>query len=168
MIQQHNNPFAKLALITPKSQLGYYDQYCQTQVVGRVNVDRSPFRRKVDLWFAGLSIAARKQLEPTSLKKKESAQFITGEIFNGENNWRIHLIMLVSIAVDGKLEVIQDPSRMIDIANGLAAAGVEHIVEMLREGDQTPIWNLSEALDLLQSDIYRTKDPADLLNEVFQ
>ena len=41
---------------------------------------------------------------------------------------------------------------MMDIANGLAAAGVPHIVRMLNEGVESPIWNLSDAFEkLLQS-----------------
>ena len=41
----------------------------------------------------------------------------------------------------------------MDIANSLAAAGVPHIVKMLSEGPQRPIWNLSDAFEkLLQSD----------------
>ena len=56
--------------------------------------------------------------------------------------------MLVAIAVDG-VEVVADPNRMMQIANRLAAAGVPYIVEMLEEGDQPPIWNLSDALEQL-------------------
>jgi hypothetical protein len=28
----------------------------------------------------------------------------------------------------------------------MAAAGVPHVVDMLRDGDQDPIWNLSESV----------------------
>ena len=164
MTQQYHNPFAKLGLIVPKAQRDYYDQYCQTQTVGGANIDRSPFRRMVDFWFTGLSLAARKQLEPIDLTKKEPSQFITGEIFGGEDSWRIQVIMLVAIAVEENLEIVQYPHCMMDIANGLAAAGVPHIVEMLREGNHNPIWNLSDALDeLLRSDSYG-KDDKDLSN----
>ena len=56
--------------------------------------------------------------------------------------------MLVAIAVEeGNVEIVGDPRRMIAIANGLAAAGVPLIVEMLRDGDSDPIWNLSDVLD---------------------
>lgn len=147
MAQQYHNPFAKIGLIAPIAQNDVYDQYCQTQTVGKANLDRSPFRRKVDLWFAGLSLAARKQLEPVNLAKQETSQFITGAIFDGDDNWRIQIVMLVAIAVEENLEIVGDPRRMMDIANGLAAVGVDLIVEMLREGGQPPIWNLSEALD---------------------
>ena len=54
--------------------------------------------------------------------------------------------MLVAIAIDGNVEIVGEPRRMIAIANGLAAAGVPDIVEMLRDGAQDPIWNLSDAL----------------------
>ena len=55
--------------------------------------------------------------------------------------------MLVAIAVKGNVEIVSEPRRMMDIANGLAAAGVPHIVEMLRRNrDQDPIWNLSDSL----------------------
>lgn len=55
--------------------------------------------------------------------------------------------MLIAIAVEGNVEIVSEPRRMMAIANGLAAAGVPHIVEMLRDGDQEPIWNLSGSLD---------------------
>lgn len=154
MAQQYHNPFAKLGLIIPDIQQDYYDQYCQTQTVGKINVDRIPFRRMVDLWLAGLSFAARKQLKPMDLTKEETHRFITGEIFDGEDSWRIQVIMLVAITIDGNLEIVLEPRKMMDIANGLAASGVEMIVDMLREGDQVPIWNLSDALDeLLRQDL---------------
>ena len=55
--------------------------------------------------------------------------------------------MLIAIKIDGNVEIVGQPRRMITIANGLAAAGVPYIVEMLREDGLDPIWNLSEALD---------------------
>ena len=57
--------------------------------------------------------------------------------------------MLIAIAVEDDVEVVADPNRMMAIANSLAAAGVPYIVEMLEEGREGPIWNLSEALEKL-------------------
>ena len=177
MAQQYHNPFAKLGLIAPEAQRGYYDEYCRTNIVGRTNedADQSPFRRRVDLWFVGFSLAAREQLKPINLTKEKTYQFITGgEIFNGEDSWRIQIITLVAITIEDNLEVVQDPRRMMEIANGLAASGVPHIIDMLNGGNQDPIWNLSEALDeLLRSDSYRevrkdNKDLSKVLNEILR
>lgn len=177
MVEQYHNPFVKLGLIAPEAQRSYYDQYCRTNIVGRTNkdIDQSPFRRRVDLWFAGFSLAARKQLKRIDLTTEKTYQFITGgEIFTGEDSWRIQIITLVAIAIEDNLEVVQDPNCMMDIANGLAAAGVPHIVDMLNKGNQYPIWNLSDALDeLLRSDSYGesyedSKNLSNALNETLR
>lgn len=153
MAQQYNNPFRNMAIISPSTQREHYDHYCQTGQGAKA--DKTPFPRKIDLWFAGLSLAARKNLEPMALKKlkkEEKVDIISGDIFNTDG-WQAQAIMLIAITVDDDLEVVLKPSRMMEIANGLAAAGVPYIVKMLNEGSDSPIWNLSDALDdLLQSD----------------
>ena len=153
MAQQYDNPFRNMNLISPKTQQDDYDHYCQAGQ--RAKADASPFPRKVDLWFAGLSLAARKKLDPIdlkNLKKKETDDIISGDIFNTDG-WQAQAIMLIAVAVKGNLEVVLNPRQMMDIANGLAAAGVPHIMKMLNEGPRTPIWNLSDAFEkLLRSD----------------
>lgn len=47
-------------------------------------------------------------------------------------------------AADGNIEIVGKPRSMITIANGLAPTGVPQIEEMLREGNQDSIWNLSD------------------------
>lgn len=144
MAQRYYNPFAGIDLIAPVEQHDLYDRYCQTG--GRAVIDQSPFPRMVDFWFAGVSVAGRKQLTPVDLSRQETFKFIEGSIFD-RDSWRVQTVMLLAIAVENNVEIVGEPRRMIAIANGLAAAGVPHVVEMLRDGDQDPIWNLSEALD---------------------
>ncbi len=152
MEKKQQNPFANIWLAAPAAQEEHYNLYCQTQRTGKASVKRAPFRRKVDLWFAGLSLAARQRLKPLRLRRNETTSFITGDIFSGDDEWRVSMVMLVAIAVEGDVEVVMEPRRMMDIANGLAAAGVPHIVEMLNNGDQDPIFNLSDALEELLGD----------------
>lgn len=38
---------------------------------------------------------------------------------------------------------------MMAVANGFAVAGLPHLVEMLKDGDAEPIWNLSEEIEVL-------------------
>lgn len=144
MTQRYHNPFAGIDLIAPVEQRDVYDRY--TQSGGRAVVDQSPFPRMVDLWFAGLSLAARNQLEPIDLSGQDTFKFIEGSIFD-RDSWRVQAVMLIAIAIEDNVEIAAEPRRMMAIANGLAAAGVPHIVDMLRDGDQDAIWNLSESLD---------------------
>ena len=151
MAQQSNNPFSNMTVRCLKTQQPDYDEYCQAGQKSRP--DRSPFPRKVDLWFAGISLAVRKNFKPIDLKKKDTVSIIRyGEVFNTDN-WQTQAIMLIAIAVEDDLEIVLNPSRMMDIANSLAAAGVPHIVKMLNEGSENAIWNLSDAFEkLLQSE----------------
>ena len=151
MAQQYDNPFHNMQIISLETQRDDYDHYCQTGQQ-RAKADTSPFPRKVDLWFTGLSLAVRKNLQPIDLTKEKTVNIISGDIFNTDG-WQAQTIMLIAIAVEGKVEVVLEPRRMMDIANSLAAAGVDQIIKMLNEGSQKPIWNLSEAFtELFQSD----------------
>ncbi len=112
------------------------------------------------MWFTGILVAKRKNLEPINLQKQETVDIISGVIFDTDG-WQAQAIMLIAIAVKGNLEIVLNPREMMDIANGLAATGVPHIVKMLNDGPQTPIWNLSDAFEeLLQSDLV-TEEPSD-------
>ncbi len=144
MPDRYHNPFAGVDLIAPIEQRDAYDRYCQTG--GRAIIDQSPFPRMVDFWFMGLSVAARKGLTPAELSKQDTFKFIEGSIFD-RDSWRVQAVMLVAIADEDDVEIVAEPRRMMAIANGLAATGVPYVTEMLQDGDQDPIWNLSEALD---------------------
>ena len=142
---QYYNPFAGIYLVYPVEQEPEYHRYCQTG--GREPIDQSPFGRMVDLWFAGLSVATRKGLSPIDLSGRKTSNMIQGAIFDGKDSWRVQFLMLVAIAVEDDVAIVERPNRMMAIANGLAAAGVPHVVEMLQSGEQPPIWNLTDALE---------------------
>ena len=111
MAQQYDNPFRNMQIISPTSQQSDYDQYCQTGQ--RTKPDASPFPRKVDMWFAGILLAKRKNLEHIDLKKQETVDIISGVIFDTDG-WQAQAIMLIAIAVKGNLEVVLNPREMMD------------------------------------------------------
>ena len=147
MVSRYNNPFAGNQLVYPEDQREHYQRYCSTG--GGRDIDEQPFPRMVDLWFAGLCIAARKGLTAANLTGRITVNMTPGSIFSGEDAWRVQLIRLISLALDNDVEALDRPGGMIAMANGLAAAGVPLIAEMLSDGKQPPIWNLSDAVDEL-------------------
>ena len=145
-MQRYPNPFSNTTLSYPLDQRNLYYQYCRPSSTS--SVEESPFPRPVDLWFAGLSVAARKNLKPVGLTGQRWSGLERGITFDSDS-WRVQIVMLIAIAVEGNVEVVADPNRMMAIANRLAAAGVPYIVQMLEEGGAEPIWNLSDALEQL-------------------
>lgn len=144
MLQKYHNPFASTQILYPEEQRDYYQAYAQS--TGVSHVDRSPFPRMVDLWWAGLLLAVRSGLPPVDLADRKMIHMIDGPILD-RDSWRVQFIMLVSLNLTNDIEIVTRPTEMMNIANSLAAAGLPSVVEMLQDGDQLPIWNLSEALE---------------------
>ena len=102
----------------------------------------------VDLWFLSVCIAARLDLEPADIDKYETRKIIDGSIFSSDP-WRVDTLMMIAIGKTGKVEIVSEPRKIITLANGLAVAGLPKVIEMLKDGDDEPIWNLSDAVDAL-------------------
>lgn len=147
MRQNYYNPFAGTTLVYPTELQPDYQRYCQTG--GRESIDQSPFERMVDMWLAGVAVAARGGLPPVDLSGKQTSNMITGAVFDGRDSWRVQYLMLLAIAIEHDVTVIERPNRIMAMANGLAAAGVPRLVAMLQDGDLHPIWNITEALESL-------------------
>ena len=149
MVQQFYNPFSGDTFSYPKEQQGLYEQYTRFQKSDR-HIDESPFERYIDLWFAGLTLAASRGLAPAD----DTRDFVrsTNLVVLNQDPWRVQMIMLVAIAVEDEVEVIRQPGRMMSLANRLAAVGVPKVAEMLRSGDAEPIWNLSDEFEAMLND----------------
>lgn len=146
MVERYHNPFQTIDINVPVEFHEEFTQYCQTSAGS--NIDYSPFPRMVDLWFLSVCIAARLELEPADIIKDDTRKIIDGSIFSSDP-WRIHTLMLIAIGRTGDVQIVSEPRRIMALANGLAVAGLPKVIEMLKDGDAEPIWNLSDAVDVL-------------------
>jgi hypothetical protein len=144
MADRYFNPFQAIDLYVPVEFHEAFTRYCQTH--GSSNLDQSPFPRMVDMWFLAVCVAARLDLDPVDISKLETKKIIDGAIFTSDP-WRVHTLMLVAISKADDVSVVSEPRRMIAIANGLAVAGLPKVIDMLKDGQGEPIWNLSDAVD---------------------
>ena len=148
MNRRENNPFSTAWLVYPIDQRDDYVRFCQTE--NPSPSDEAPFQRRVDMWFAAVALAARNGLRSVDLRSRSTVSFVQGSIFDSDA-WRVRALMLLALAIEQSIEVVENPARMITIANGLAAVGQPQLVEMLNRGQDRPIWNLSTALEELLS-----------------
>ena len=148
MNRRETNPFATAWVEYPIDQRDDYVRFCQTE--NPSPIDEAPFPRRVDMWFAAVALAARNRLPPVDVRSRSPVQLVQGSTFDSEP-WRVRALMLLALAIDQSIDVVENPVRMMTIANGLAAAGQPHIVEMLIRGQDRPIWNLSRAFEELLS-----------------
>ncbi len=144
MADRYFNPFQAIDINVPVEFHEAFTRYCQRSA--NPVIDQSPFPRMVDLWFLSVCVASRLGLEPANITKYETRKIIDGSIF-GSDPWRVHMLMLIAISKSGDVHVVSEPRKMMALANGLAVAGLPQVIEMLKDGDAEPIWNLSDAID---------------------
>lgn len=148
MADRYFNPFQAIDINVPIEFHEAFTRYCQRSA--NAIIDQSPFPRMVDLWFLSVCVAARLGLEPVDIGKYETRKIIDGSIF-GSDPWRIHVLMLIAIGKTGDVDIVSKPGDMMKLANGLAVAGLPKVIEMLKDGGDVPIWNLSESIDEILS-----------------
>ena len=146
MVDRYSNPFQAIDINVPVEFHEAFTRYCQRSA--DAVIDQSPFPRMVDLWFLSVCVAARLGLEPADTAKHDTRKINDGSIF-GSDPWRVHTLMLIAIGKAGDVQIVSEPRKMMALASGLAVAGIPKVIEMLKDGDAEPIWNLSDAVDSL-------------------
>ena len=146
MADRYFNPFQAIDINVPVEFHEAFTRYCQRSA--NPVIDQSPFPRMVDFWFLSVCVASRLELEPADITKYDTKKIIDGSIF-GSDPWRVHTLMLVAISRSGDVQIVSEPRKMMALTNGLAVAGLPKVIEMLKDGDAQPIWNLSDAVDML-------------------
>lgn len=146
MADRYYNPFQAIDINVPVEFHEAFTRYCQRSA--DAVIDQSPFPRMVDLWFLSVCVAARLGLEPADTSKYDTRKIIDGSIFSNDP-WRVHMLMLIAIGKTGDVHIVSEPRKMMALAHGLAVAGLPKVIEMLKDGEAEPIWNLSDAVDSL-------------------
>jgi hypothetical protein len=51
------------------------------------------------------------------------------------------------------VEIANEPREVLALASGFAVAGMDKLLQMIKDGGSEPIWNLSDELDRLLKNI---------------
>ena len=149
MSERLTNPFVTMEINAPVEFQEHFRRFSQTTGASSVGeLDRKPFPRMVDFWFIALCVAVKKGLKPVSFEGMQTYKAVEGpQIASPE--WRAHALKLIAIAETGNPEVVKEPRRVLEIANGLAFAGMPHVLEALNEAPDEEVFGLSDALKKL-------------------
>lgn len=141
-----SNPFVNAEVNAPTEFQEYFRRYSQTTGASTVGeYDRKPFPRMVDFWFLAIAVAVKLGLKPVKLDGRDTYKAIDGAAIVSPE-WRVHALKLIAIGETKDPEVVKDPRRMMEIANGLAFAGMPHLIEILEEHADDEVFGLSDSL----------------------
>jgi hypothetical protein len=99
----------------------------------------------VDFWFLAICVAVKLRLKPAELEGRATYKAIEGAAVVSPE-WRAHALRLIAIAQTGDVGIVQDPRAMMRIANGLAFAGMPHLIEILEAYPDDVSNNLADEL----------------------
>lgn len=138
------NPFVSAEVNAPIEAQEHFRRYSQSTGVSSVaEYDRKPFPRMVDFWFLSICVAVKKGLRPVSLEGRKTYKAIEGAAIVSPE-WRTHALRLIAIAESGDPEIVKDGRRMMEVANGLAFAGMPILVEILESNPDDEFFGLAD------------------------
>lgn len=149
-MSRYHNPYQTTELRAPKIYEEEIRRYTlRIMEGGKKYPSKSPFPRMVDIWFLALCLGSLKNpARRKKLSQKETFKFIEGTIFQSDA-WRVDLISLLVVAYSEDVKILEDPKKVIQLCNELAAIGFPEVFEMLESGKSEPIWNISDEIFLL-------------------
>lgn len=151
------NPYANVPLRIPAREWESVRRFTTTfrrEDGSEPNIDQSPFTRYVDLWWAALILGVR---EGRRSRPSEWHDFTPAVVFN-QDPWRIRELELIALAETDGTEVLDDPGRVIAIANEYAATGISILIEQMT-GQTEPIWAVTSLLRSLAEQDLRGGTP---------
>lgn len=141
-----NTSFAGVEVNAPVEFREYFQRYSQSTGASTVaDLDRKPFPRMVDFWFLAICVAVKLKLKPIDLEGRDTYKAIEGSAVISPE-WRADALRLIAISESGETEIVQDPRRMMRIANGLAFAGMPRLIEILEQSPDDEMFGLSDEL----------------------
>jgi len=146
-IRRDYNPFANIDIHLPNAYWQDVRRFSRTggaDEPGKGDPAEIPFNRYIDFWTLAACVGIG-QNSFVSLEQGEKHRFITGSVLQGDLQ-RIELLMLLSIAHTGDPFIVNQPRKIVEIAEGYAAGGFPTILEMLREGHLPAAQNLTRSL----------------------
>jgi hypothetical protein len=138
------NPFTQLELRLPDAYRDQVTKYSRTfgDAGSSSKTEDSPFERYVDVWMASICVAVAQGREVEVPTAAKTWRFEYGSRLQGQTAW-IDVLQLLAVAHFRDPLVVADARRVIDLANAFAAVGLPVVLQMLADGHDRPLWNLS-------------------------
>jgi hypothetical protein len=138
------NPFASFEIHIPKKYQETVKQFCRTS--SRDTPESVPFERQVDFWFMAFLIAVNKQLEP--VKELDTYNATVASILSTDIK-RVSYMQLTVLGITEKFEILADHRAVFNFCLELANAGMPHLIQVLRDPDDRPLWSILSEIDNL-------------------
>ena len=106
--------------------------------------EEKPFNLYLDFWLLAVAVGSAKS-HHVPIDPGDRHRFIEGGIFQRDLP-TIEFLLLLAISHEEDPYIVNDPRKVLDIAEGYAAGGIPLIKEMMYTGHINPQQNLTRCL----------------------
>ena len=146
-IPQDFNPFANQAVHVPNAyheDLRHYSSTFNTGEDRASGREETPFDRYIDFWLLAAALGASEG-RYTPIEPGDRKRFIGGSVFQRDLP-AIEFLLLLAISHAEDPFIVNEPRKVLDIAEGYATTGIPMIKDMMNTGHLTPQQNLTRRL----------------------
>lgn len=148
MFSTNYNPFANQDIFAGPALHGALSRYSKSQGAddaSSISSGTAPFKRMIDGWLLAAAIGAGDDGPLQELDERRSTRFITGSVLQG-NLGAIEFLMTLAISVSGDPYVVDDPKRIIRIAQQCAERGYPRLEDWMNDGFLSATENLARSI----------------------
>lgn len=139
------NPFASYNIEIPVCYRESVLKFCRSGG-NKSTTDFAPFDRQVDFWFIAFVIAINKKLKPE--KHSDTYKATDASILTTDAE-RVGFLQISALGYSGEIEILKDTRKLFEICLELANAGMPHLIQILENPDDRPLWALMDELESL-------------------
>lgn len=147
VIPQDFNPFANQAIHVPNAyhqDLRNYSSTFSAEEDRSASHEEIPFDRYIDFWLLAAALGASEN-HYMPIEPRDKKRFIDGSVLQRDLP-AIEFLLLLAISHEKDPFVVDEPRKVLNIAEGYAATGIPLIIDMMATGHLTPQQNLTRCL----------------------
>ncbi len=136
-----DNPFSNYEIRIPRKHSEQVKRFCSMS-----GGELTPFERQVDFWYFSFIYAVKNKLRPVVHDTKDMVHVISGSILS-RDPYRVSHIQAVYLSITNDINSMAEHRKVFDFATELANAGIPHIIQILSDSDNKPLWNILDAIE---------------------
>lgn len=139
------NPFSNYQITIPKQFSESVKDFCR-QSNSKSILDYVPFNRQVDFWYFSFLYAHKLGINPHKYPDNELTNITQASILDD-----FHIIHMQMLYLSNNLDIknLEEYREIFRSTTELAHAGIPHVLKVLKQEDDKPLFNLLEEVEQL-------------------
>jgi hypothetical protein len=140
------NPFQSQDIFVSKEFHNFLQSTAKSQGGSdKATPEKQPFKRMVDGWLMAVALGAGLGIKAPNSSETDNVKFIQGSVLQKDLG-AIEFLMAIAIADSDDPYIIEDPRRMMKIAQGYAEIGFHQLKDMSEAGNLSITENIARAV----------------------